>query len=331
MWQNHIKYNSFIPYDTFYVCANRIIKLISEQSSEKEIIGPVVVTDELFTTIISDRTNKMCADDFKTKVGSMISIYGLDTFCQFFNHVVSTNKIDLYDECLDNLCDHIVAIMENKEMLKILGQDTIIHIVSCDRINVDEETLFEFAAEWIKVNSPLMPEKILAKIRFNALRASYLSTVVRETKLMTDSEIIDIIASKNSPFKVRHGIFSRFWLATRNTIMPGYRLLTKEDFEMNNFFYRFDKNLKDNKGVKALVALNAEHGCKIYVNKSVLQIDNGETFYNEHHCTSNSVCCINVGDYRASDIEEIKILDPEDELTSDDICIFVRTNARFAK
>jgi len=175
MWEHdHVTMRS-IPFDQYY---ERVTQQIASVNSQKEPVK------KGFMEIIFDRVSELNIIDFKTKIDSMITIFGLSTFCHLFNHVVTTDD-DLKYECLDNLCDNVCTIMESDDMLKIIERCTIIYIVSCSKINLDEETLFEFVAEWIKINNVKDTESILSKIRFGTMNSKYLSTVVYQTKLIT--------------------------------------------------------------------------------------------------------------------------------------------------
>jgi len=112
--------------------------------------------------------------------------------------------------------------------------------------------------------------------------------------------------------------------------MSGYRLLTEKEVSENNFLYRFNMNIEDNKGIKALKFMEIDDA-KIYVGNFILQIDDERTYINENRCIPNHVCCINADGYRIGDIEKIKLSDAECESSAKDVCIFVRKNVRFDK
>jgi len=334
-WRDFIKKNGYISLEEFCEMTAKVVSLIKKVRDDPSVPVKKIVEEFEFPSIISSRTKNMNANDFESKIDHMISIFGLDTFCHLFNDVVVTGKDHLYDECLNNLCENVVTIMENDGILKIIKKCTMIHIVSCDRMNLDEETLFEFVVEWIRANNEKNPKNILDKIRFGTMNSKYLTTVVYDANLTPCETIIKIIASKDRDLdrnKRRKGKFSRFWLAPRNAIVPGFRLLTKEDTEMNNFIKRFDQNVEDNKGIKALRTISAKHGSNIYIDKFILRIDDQETYYNENFGAPNSICCINVDNNRSGDIEEVQLeYVPVNELSPNDICIFVRNNVKFDK
>jgi len=175
------------------------------------------------------------------------------TIFKMWNCLIDVEDKEIHDSFSKYFCSNIFAITTDDAIIKDIEYAVVANIVKSESLDVDEKDLFSFISQWIKINTPTLPQKqfILSHIRLGAMSSKFLATIVYQSHFYKEGVIMNVIGNKSDKTKLennpRSDIDSEFWLSVEG--VAGYRKVVAKDLTPL-FTERFKKNVQKIGGIK---------------------------------------------------------------------------------